>query len=446
MDAHGTAPHRRGYGLAGLLSYRRDKVGMLLALMRDQGDVARVRVGAADVVLVTHPRDIRQVLVVNAKRYRQSRSYEQLKPFVGDGLVTSDGERWAAQRHRTLAAMRTLEMAPLFDRAGRQIADRFDRTVPGATTFELVTEMRRLSMTIARSVILGIDRPLDGEAFRVDFDEAYAYVLRRLESFVPAPAWLPTRARRRFRAGKAGLDAAIDAAMRYEVPDDGPRDLLTALIEEGARTGGAAGILGDEVLTLFLAGYETMASALAWAVLLSCGRPEVWEAVGAEVAARCGAGLPRYADLTGLEFTWMVAQETLRLFPPIWAFSREARAAHELRGVAVAAGTKVAVSPYCTHRRTDFWDRPEEFDPSRFGGGGAAPAGPAYLPFGLGPHHCLGSTIAVPAMVLVLALMARRFTLTGTGSATGNSGQFGRPEGGVILRPPKGTRVHVATR
>jgi cytochrome P450 len=168
----------------------------------------------------------------------------------------------------------------------------------------------------------------------------------------------------------------------------------------------------DEVLTLIVAGHETTAAALTWTWYLVSRHPDACAALEAE-ADRTPDGALGLEAAESLAFTHQVVQEALRLYPPGWLFTRRTLEADELGGFPVAARTDVFISPYTLHRHPDFWDAPEEFQPQRFAGVDAKERHRfAYIPFSVGPRHCIGENMAMFEMLIHVNRMARRFHLT----------------------------------
>jgi cytochrome P450 len=194
---------------------------------------------------------------------------------------------------------------------------------------------------------------------------------------------------------------------------------------------------------MFRAGHDTTAAGLAWVWYLLARHPEVEARLLGEVDAVLQGRPAGYADLPQLRYAEMVVKEALRLFPPVWAlFGREAQADVELGGFVVPQGAKMLIFPWGIHRNSRFFADAEQFDPGRFGPdrvGELTPDG--YIPFGLGPHLCIGSSFATMQMVLTVATILQRFSLTlapGQGSV--------EPEPHVAIRPKGGLRMIPATR
>jgi cytochrome P450 len=416
MPAPSTIPEARGLPLVGNLpAVVRDIVGCLLAAVREHGPLVRVRIGRGAMTVVAHPDDLRRILQERSRHYVRGRTVDGIRPFLGNGLPLSDGEFWLRQR-RTMqpafARPRVAEMTATMARVARR---HLDPLRPGDT---LATH--HLMMRITRDVIVETmfsDTLADPAAL----DEALAAIERHVTryAFLPVkiPLWLPTPDNRRYLRALATLDRAVLGliAGRRAAPAAAPRDLLDALLLARDPETGAAMTpteLRDEVMNIFFAGHETTANLLTWTTLELTRHPAVLQRVRDELDAALADREPTAEDLPKLEYTGAVLRETLRLHPAAWIFAREAAEDDELRGHRIPRGTALIVFPYGTHRLPEFWPDPERFDPERFlrdpslGLGGARNF--AYLPFGAGPHLCIGNHFAMAEATLVLALLLRR--------------------------------------
>ena len=216
---------------------------------------------------------------------------------------------------------------------------------------------------------------------------------------------------------------------------------MLAARDEETGTGMSDAQLRDEIVTLFAAGHETTATALAWTWYLLAEHPDAEARLHAEVDGALGGRLPAYADLEALPWTRMVAEETMRLYPPAYSISRVAAADDEIDGHAIAKGSLVNVSPWVTHRNPALWEEPDRFDPERFLPERVkARHRYAYFPFGGGPRICIGMGFALMEARLILATLARRYRLRLV------PGQDIEPLGRITLRPANGLRMMIERR
>jgi len=411
-------PEARGLPLLGNIpAMLRDATSCLLGAVRQHGPLVRVRFGAGGMLLVAHPEDLEHVLQLHNRRYVRGHTVDMIRPMLGNGLPLSDGAFWLRQR-RT--------MQPLFARP--RIATLVETIVDVSRRH--VSELRDgaelsthyLMMRVTRDVIVQTMFSTSLGDDVAELDAALATVERHVGryGFLPFrfPSWLPDQVR--FRRAIATLDRLVyglisERRAEQHAGDAPSRDLLDALMQaRDPQTGqGMSTVeLRDEVMNIFFAGHETTANLLTWAILELSRRPDVEAHLRDEVDAVLGGREPTPADLPALEYVNAVLRETLRLHPAAWIFAREATEDDELRGHRVARGSAVVLFPYATHRLAEFWPEPERFDPQRFitdrtiGLGGTKNW--AFLPFGAGPHVCIGNHLAMAEATIVLAMLHQR--------------------------------------
>jgi cytochrome P450 len=256
---------------------------------------------------------------------------------------------------------------------------------------------------------------------------------------------LPLPANRRFQRALRELDDVvyrIIAERRRQGRDEA--DLLSMFLsarDEETGAGMTDRQLRDEVMTMLLAGHETTSLALAWTYYLLSRHPDVEEGIAGEVQRVIGSGRPAFAHLDRLVCTRRAIEESLRLYPPAWGFSRRAQADDEIGGYRVAAGSLVFLIPFVVHRRPALWPDPERFDPERFAPEREAERPRfAYIPFGGGPRGCIGSQFAMVEAQLIVAAIAQRFRIELV------PGQEIRAEPLITLRPSPGVRARLTTR
>ncbi|HEX5506406.1 MAG TPA: cytochrome P450 [Thermomicrobiales bacterium] len=418
MSAMPLPPGPRRHLLAGHLpDVRHDPLGFFARCAREYGDFVPLQFGPRRALLVSDPAAIEAVLVTNHRAFGKSFVYRLLRPLLGDGLLTSDGETWRRSRrlvqpafHRERVAAAGAVMVAAAERQSAPWRDGEAR--------DLHAELQRLTLAVAAEALCGVDIARDaggvGAALTTVL-ERFATRSRGLGFLLPA--WLPTPGNRRNRRAIARLDAIIYGIIaRRRAAGEDRGDVLTLLL--GARDAGDGGALTDrqvrdELMTLLLAGHETTASALAWTWYLLAQHPEVDARLAAELSAALGGRAPTVADRPRLGYAERVLTEALRLYPPSWIVERESRAECEIGGYRVPAGTTVAMSQWVVHRDPRYYPDPEVFDPDRWADGRAARLPKfAYFPFGGGPRHCIGSAFALQEALLVLATIAPRYRVS----------------------------------
>ncbi len=451
---------------------RDDRLGFLNRLTREVDRVARIDTFGRDAAVVNHPEVLHELLVENARTFDKTEMMRfALYPLAGEGLFTSNGELWRRQRKL---------MAPLFHPAQlqRYAADMVSCAARGqeewrdGQTLSLAKETTRITMSIAGKTLFDADTFTEadeiGDALTVALrwtaanspsGLGVAHLMARkivLElmnrvPLVPAgrlvkvadrlqsPLFVPGDDGRRLRAAIATLDAQvqrmIDARRAAPDKDDLLARLLLAKDDSGANMSDRQ--VRDEILTLFVAGHETTATALAWAVYCLTRNPDVYAAVEREVDALPGA--PSFADLERLPLTLRVFKEALRLYPPLPLFARQTHVPATLDGCSLGAGTVVIVCPWALHRRADLWPEPERFDPDRFLPEAEAKRPRyAWLPFGAGPRTCIGMAFATIEGQLVLASLLRHARFEPLAEEV--------PEVSATLRPKNGMPMRVRLR
>jgi cytochrome P450 len=264
------------------------------------------------------------------------------------------------------------------------------------------------------------------------------------------PWWLVRRSRRAADEIRSLLVSLIRP--RHEAAaagGDGARDdILAALLRTvDPRTGAGFSFdeLVDQVAMLFLAGHETSASAMSWALHLLANRPDVQDRLHAEAARHLDPGSDDVGAIKDLALARNVFRETLRLFPPVGFFARQCRRTQRMRDKDVRAGSSVIVSPWLIQRHREHWARPDEFDPDRYDREDESPAARdslrrAFLPFGMGPRVCIGASFALQESALVLGVLAREFRFEPV------PGEVPEPIGRLTIRAENGIRLRVFQR
>lgn len=429
-----------------LVPFLRDRLGFLTRCAAEYGPVVRLRVGEPTLFL-SQPDDVRHVLASNAENYEKTPrlTSPRGRRISGDGVLTATG---AAHMERRLAIQPAFQRSAL-EPLGEAVLDRVDRRIAtwrDGARVDAAAEM----MSITRDVLLAA---LFGKRFRDDGGRVAAAIEARrahtacvFASLVPFRERIPTPVVLRFRAAMRHLDGVISAAIaeRRRSTDEGASDFLGALVRargpDGAPLPDRA--VRDEALTLMTTGFETLGEGLSWTCHLLSRHPDADARLADEVRTVLGGRAPGAADIWRLPYAWMAVSESLRIFPPTWLFVRMATADDVLpSGARVAAGTKVYLCQYVSHRDPRHFPDPERFDPDRFSEAGLRriPAG-AYFPFGMGPHTCLGQAFARMVSVTTLARIAQRFRLEPATDAAPV------PVPGITLTPRGGVPVVLRAR
>jgi cytochrome P450 len=440
------APGPEGHWLlSNFPALRRDPLALFSQSARDYGDIVRIRFGPKITHLVRSPEAIKYVLQDNPKAFtKETRGFLTLRNILGMGLLTSDGKVWLRQRRIAQPAFhrqRIAALASVMTRAAVETANDWSALADRGRPFDVMTEMMRLTLRIAGETLLSTDVSRDADAIGGALSFILADTRARVTHMFSLPPHVPTPRNLKLREALRTLDTVVYRMIdeRRRSVSGRPEDLLTMLLDardEATGEGMTDKQLRDEVMTIFLAGHETTATALAWTFYLLSKHPDAARQIRAEVAAVVGDRAPGAEDFLRLKYTTMVIEEAMRLYPPAWLVSRAPRADMVICGYSVPKGSYVLLSPYVTHRHPGLWENPEGFDPTRFAPEKIA-AMPrfAYFPFGGGPRQCIGNTFAMMEAVLVLAVLTRQLRLDLV------PGQTVVPEPMVTLRPKKGLQM-----
>lgn len=380
-----------------LREFTADKLAFLERAHARFGDTVRLRMTALTTVMVSSPEDVQRVLADNYKSYEKPFVYRVMQLLVGNGLITAKGEEWL--KHRRI-------MQPGFHRQHMQamvktmvdVTRQEAGTLAAKPSVNVFDAMMHLTLRIAGLTLVSVDLANEARRFGDAFVEALGYLDFRMAHPLAPVSWVPTKRNRSFLAAVRTLrDMSKDIIEKRAAKPSEHGDLLDLLLAESAGKLDTAQLI-DEVLTILLAGHETTATTLSWALYFLSQRPDLAERV--------------YAEAHGNErpYTEAFIKETMRLRPPVWLLQRRALADDVLGGFAIKKGDFVVVSPYVVHRRAASWADPLAFDPERFL---REVPKHAYIPFSHGPRKCIGDVFATLEATAVLStlLQTLRFSL-----------------------------------
>jgi cytochrome P450 len=432
----GDAP--RGHRLLGNLpAFSRDSLGFVTEVARRYGDVVPLRFGPQPVLFLNDPAAIEAVLVHNHKRLHQSRGTHRMRTLLGDGVVTSEGDEWLFQRRLMMPAFHRASVARYADTMVGRTLSAVERWA-STSTVEMVAEMRRLTLEIAVETLFG--RGLTDEEVRMvgeSMRTAGEHMQTRVSSMkIFVPDWLPTPGNRRTRAAIQRMDGLVQRIIdeRRRSPEEHV-DLLALMVE--ARDEGGQRLsdkqLQDAVRTLMIAGHDTTASVLTWALYLLARSPAADAAMAAEIESVLGhERRATIEDVPRLSYVNRVVTETLRLYPSGFLTARETLSDLDIDGRTVPKGTLVLMSQWVRHRDPSVFEEPEAFRPDRWSEDFEKSLRRGdYFPFGMGPRQCIGQSFARLELVLTLATLRQRhrFELV--------SGEEVRPVPVMTLQPDR---------
>jgi cytochrome P450 len=402
----------------------------------------RRRVFGYNVHIALDPDAVQRVLLDNAPNYVKPDIVRKiLRPTIGRGLLSSDGDLWRDQRRIVAAnfAPAAIDaLVPVFACAAS--TDGWSAGVRDMAAAATATTMR----IIADSLFAG-DPRLITEAAMAHIAAALAGAGEaRLQALLGLPLMPWSLRGRRARRGQAYLRRTLTEVVEGRLPDGGPDDFLGRLIRalngrfapEEARA-----LAVDNAATFYLAGHETTANAIAWTLFLLSEQPELQAEAAVEAGAALAAGAEDAELPERLPLVRRIIEESMRLYPPVPRFDRQAVAADRLGGHEVQPGDIISIWPWLIHRHRALWEEPDRFDAERFRP--EAKAGRhrfQYLPFGGGPRVCVGARFATSEALTVVAHWLRGWSFAPV------PGREVRPSGMITLRPAGGLPLVLARR
>jgi cytochrome P450 len=412
-------------------------------LAQKYGDIAHYKIGWNHIVFLNHPDYIREVLVVQNDNFIKERTVQRTKMLLGEGMITSEDAQHRTQRQVAQPAFhrqRIPEYAGMIVREAARLSDRWR----DGEQRDIAIDMMQLTLNVVADTLFATD-------LHDEVDELASAINRIMSLYnflvmLPAAEWLvhvrPPGLAAFVRARKR-IDAVVYrmiAAHRRRGSQSGSLlDLMLAASPDESPASEQS--LRDQVITIFLAGYETVANALSWTWYLLSQNPECERRFHEEIDRELAGRLPTFGDVPRLSYVEMVLAESMRLYPPAWAMGRYARADFRLGDFFLPAKTTVLMSQFVTHRDSRFFPDPLRFDPERF-----TPEAKSrrtkltYFPFGAGARQCVGESFAWMEGVLLLATLGQKWRLL---LAPGHRVE---PEPLITLRPKYGMKMFVERR
>ncbi len=430
--------------LLSLLKNNNSFLSLITELTNRYGDSFQASSFANKIFFFKHPDQVKEVFI--DKRDYFCNAFDKMRFFLGDGLITSEGESWQTQRR---------QIQPIFSHANLMtfssvMEDECQRMI-GRWETKLANE-KKLTLDISEEFLFASMNIASRAFFSMEIDNSTFQLKEMLDLFmdyaadgVRYPAFvsqLPTAKNKKVKAVKKSVDQLIytfikERRLLHEKNESQTNDMIDALIRaRDAETGATLNDkeIRDQLITFLLVGHETTANLLTWTFYLLTQHSSAAERVKIEVAK-----LPDQYAITpkaslDLEYTMRVYQESLRLYPPAWVQTRKSIKECEIGGVKIPVGSRIVVSSYLTHRHPDFWSEPDIFNPDRFLD--VKPHKGAYFPFGIGPRICIGQYFAQMVYQTFIPKLLRRFSFA---LAEENIQLDSR----VTLRPLGGLKLHI---
>ena len=409
--------------IGSVLDYSHDPLGFLSDCTHQYGDIIRFRFGPIVSYLLNHPDYIEEVLATKNSQFFRDLNLKRDggELLFGNGLLTSYGDFWRRQRRLMQPAFHRERIAAYADVMVTYTNRMLATWQPGEIR-DIYQEMMYLTLAIVAKTLFDADmvaeveqiyKLLEGVMQDYNQNRGNKALLLLLSTLLPK--WLPTPNRLRFQKAVKQLDEIVYGIIQqHRTSGKDMGDLLSMLLHIQDKDGSQMTDqqLRDEVMNLLLAGHETTANALSWTWMLLSQNPEVQTKLQEELQAVLGGRAPTMADLPQLRYTERVVLESMRLYPPVWAITRQALQDCEIGGYPIPAGTNVFMSQWVMHRDFRYFDNPEEFNPDRWADDLSKRLPTyAYFPFGGGPRVCIGKSFAMMEAVLVVATITQKFQL-----------------------------------
>lgn len=391
--------------------FKRDPLGTAEWLAREFGDFSHLKLGPYDWYTLIHPDQVKDILVTRNKIFGKTDRFKSVLGSVdGKGLVLSEGELWLKQR-RIIQPLFHHERLEHYARIMTEAAANACLKWSDGTGLDFADEMTHITLTIIARVLFGVN--IESQAKELgDAVSLLSHVLyNEFSDFFQMPDWLPLPSKTAKRKAVQTIDNFINRALESNAAgeDNMTARLLAAVDHEGDGTGMSRTQARDEAITMFNAGHDTSAAALAWAFYLLARHKDVYDEFLTQVDA-LPSDAPTIKDLEKAPLALWITKEALRLYPPAWTIPRQVIEDVELCGYELKTGALVNFFPWVTQRDERFWENANSFVPSRFAPVNEHKLNPfAFFPFGAGPRSCIGREFAMMEMQLILITVSRRF-------------------------------------
>src|SRR5436190_13573195 len=383
---------------------------------KEYGDIFRLKSPVGQATVVTSPASARQVLADHYAHYQQkSQPYAVLRILMGNGLVTSEGEFWRGQRKLVQPAFHRKRLDALFTMMVERVTEMVGKIKPG-TAVDFAPLLSQLTLDVIARAMFSSD--VQGAAADVAHHIAVLneYALRMLRNplLFLLPRTIPMPFVRKQQTSLKSLNRIVHGIVQARRRDPHAHDDLLSMLlsacEEGTGKGMTDEQLRDEVMTIFVAGHETTANAMAWLLYLVSQNPEVEARLLADVDVHWPADGLSTQNIFAFTYVRQVIEESLRVYPTIWSVGRRCTEADALGGYEIPRGMNVVVPIFHFHWSPKYWAEPQKFDAARF----APDQRPAadsmtYFPFGAGPRSCVGNHFALQELMIMTVLFYRHF-------------------------------------
>ena len=399
-----------------LPQFARDPIKFITRLQQEYGDVVAFSLMGLKSILISSPQDIDRVLVETGKRYGKFRPSYAMRVVLGNGLVTSEGDFWKRQRKLAAPAFHHQSIKRYADQMVSYAQDMAGTWQDGAVR-DVHQDMMTLTQRIIMKVLFDVDVLENADEASKAFDammQAIGAEMKGPEAVLPK--FVPTPSRAHMQEGVNYINGLLmEMIEKRRAEGSDKHDLLTMLMDarDDEDQPMSTTQLLDEIRSLYLAGHETTATTLSWTWYLLSRSPEAYARLEAEIDEVLQGRAPTADDVQRLPYCNAVIKESLRCYPVAWITQRVALEDVEIGGYQIAKDTAIFLSPWIVHHDPRWYSEPEAFMPERWLKDKAdLPPREAYIPFGGGPHICLGNGLAMMEGVLLLATLLQRYRIS----------------------------------
>lgn len=445
-------PVEKGWPLLGVLPklLRGDPYEYLKSVMLEQGDFVQLNFGPQPVYLISHPDYLKRILWENHLNYRKpGMLYDTAREVMGNGLVLSDGDFWLRQRRMIQPHLHRKQLTYLFDEMVDSIAEvlnSWETMATSGTQVELHEKMADITINVITRTMFGHGMLPPTEVAEIGRSIMYINNYNGTTVYTSMlPKWFPIPGRRQYERDLSKARETVNqiiAKCRQEKETSASLiQMLINSVDEESQQQMTEQQLFDEVMTIFIAGYDTTASVLTWLGAILANHPDVLEKLQAEIDPVLGGRIPSFEDIPRLTYTRQVFMETMRMYAVTPFLPRTLKEADQLGQYHLPANATILVFFHGVHHNPHVWEQPEVFDPERFTTERMAGQNAfAYVPFSAGPRKCVGNDFALLEGTLIMAMVFQRYNLNILPNQTFTSMFSG------IRHPKNGVKVNFLSR
>lgn len=387
---------------------------------QEQGDIYTLPLGIIDFIIINHPDYAQHILRDNVRNYVKGGAInEAARGFLGNGLVMSEGDYWRRQRrmlqpqfHRQYLASITNLMSEAID----EVMNDWDKLAESGEEQDVSKLFAQITMNVIMKTMFG--RSIDPAEMQLA-SKAFSYSLGYLMQDAVTgklPSWLPVPGRKEYHEAVAQIDEFVYGIIKQRRANPSESldtiSMMLQMVDDETSEPMTDEEIRDEVVTIFLAGYETTALAMAWGTYVLSEEQGIQDKLRQHIDETLGGQAAQFEDLRKLEYSRMVISEMLRVYPPVAFITRMAAEDDEIGGYQIKAGQSIIINPMTIHYHPDFWENPEQFDPERFRPEAEKGRHPlSWIPFGAGQRQCIGKDFAMMEAQLIVTRLMQRYQI-----------------------------------